>query len=221
MKYPLLFLNGHLFLELNHELWLLDTGAPGSFGGAPLISLAGEEFALENEYLGLTPASLSRFLGMDCRGLLGMDVLGNFDIVLDVPNGEVTVSQDELAFEGSRVELEDFLGIPIVPVHVGGSQRRVFLDTGAQISYFSPEVLQAFPAAGKVKDFYPGLGEFETGTHLVEVELGGAKYALRSGELPLLLGFTLHLADSEGIVGNELFRERAAGYFPRRRQFVL
>lgn len=221
MKYPLLFLNGHLFLQLDHGLWLLDTGAPGSFGNAPLITLAGRQFALESEYLGLTPASLSGLLGMDCCGLLGMDVLSKFDLVLDVPNGQITISTGELAFEGSRVDLEDFLGIPIVRVHVGGWERRVFLDTGAQISYFSAEVLEGFPAAGRAKDFYPGLGEFETETHLVAVELGGERYSLRSGELPLLLGLTLQLADSEGIVGNEVFRERAAAYFPRRRQLVL
>ena len=47
---PLQLRDGHLFVELNGELWLLDTGAPTSFGNSTSISLAGEQFSLGSSY---------------------------------------------------------------------------------------------------------------------------------------------------------------------------
>ncbi len=46
---PLHLRNGHLFLETAGALWLLDTGAPTSFG-LPL-TLAGQQFRLSSSYL--------------------------------------------------------------------------------------------------------------------------------------------------------------------------
>lgn len=60
---PLQLRDGHLFIELNGELWLLDTGAPNSFGTNNGLSLAGEQFRLGSSYLGLTAATLSGFVG--------------------------------------------------------------------------------------------------------------------------------------------------------------
>ena len=46
-----------------------------------------------------------------------------------------------------------------------GVERRMFFDTGAQISYLQDDVLDTFPSAGPVTDFYPGVGQFQTETH--------------------------------------------------------
>jgi hypothetical protein len=97
----------------------------------------------------------------------------------------------------------------------------MFFDTGAQISYFQHEALASFPGAGRLKDFYPGFGEFETDTHDVEVTLGGTECHLRFGRLPDFVGMTLLMAGAGGIVGNEVVKNRRVGYFPRRHLLVL
>src|SRR5690606_15011024 len=83
---PLHFRSGRLFVEQDGELWLLDTGAPCGFGHTGTITFAGGSFSLASDYLGLAAEALSRFTGVRCVGLLGADVLGRFDHILDVPN---------------------------------------------------------------------------------------------------------------------------------------
>ena len=91
----------------------------------------------------------------------------------------------------------------------------------AQISYFQGAALTTFPAAGPVTDFYPGVGQFQTETYMVSAAIGNATYTHRFGSLPGLLGMTLMMAGSAGIIGNEILRTRAVGFFPRRRRVVL
>jgi len=220
-SFPLHFRNGHLFVELGGELWLLDTGAPTSFGASSSVSIAGEQFSLGRSYLGLTAETLSQFVGVRCVGLLGADVLGCFDHIFDTTSGRLIVAIDELRLNGTRVTLQQFLGIPIVTARVGNNDYKMFFDTGAQISYFEDDLLREFPSAGSVTDLYPGIGQFETDTHWVKMSLGGIVFTLRCGTLPGLLGMTLKMTGTQGIIGNGLLANRTVGYFPRRRLMVL
>lgn len=218
---PLQHTVGHLFVESSGESWLLDTGAPTSFGTARNLCIAGEEFFVNRDYLGLTAATLSRFAGVPCVGLIGADILGRFDQILDVPGGTLTLSAAELNHDGQTVHLDDCMGIPIVTVRIGGRDWRMFFDTGAQFSYFQDESLTEFPSAGQVSDFYPGVGLFRTETHTVPVILGGVEFSLRCGTLPDLLAATLLMANTAGIVGNAILLHRTIAYFPRRRMMIL
>ena len=84
-KLALQLRDGHLFVELNNGLYLLDTGAPSSFGTTSRLSIADETFDLQNNYLGLSATTLSQLVGVRCEGLLGADILGRFDHLFDVP----------------------------------------------------------------------------------------------------------------------------------------
>ena len=218
---PLQLRDGHLFVELGSDLWLLDTGAPTSFGTSRNLSIAGEQFSPDTSYLGLTAATLSQFVGVPCSGLFGADILGRFDHILDTVGGTLTISTAELPHGGQNVLLDEFMGIPIVTAGIGGNDYRMFFDTGAQISYFQDDSLTEFPPAGSVTDFYPGFGEFQTDTHEVPVIVGGVAFTLRCGKLPSLLGMTLMMANTKGIVGNAILNNRPVGYFPRRRTMML
>lgn len=218
---PLQLRDGHLFVELGGDLWLLDTGAPASFGASSSLTIAGEQFSLDTSYLGLTAETLSQFVGLPCVGLLGADVLGRFDHIFDTTGGRLTVSTAKLPHGGQTIRLDDFMGIPIVAARVGDRDYRMFFDTGAQISYFQGDSLTEYPSAGSVTDFYPGVGQFQTDTYNVPVSLGGVAFTLRCGALPGLLGMTLMMARTEGIVGNAILSNRRVGYFPRRHTLVL
>lgn len=213
---PLIFNHGHLFVELDGHLWLFDTGAPTSFGVAERLQIAAEQFSLGSSYFGLTAATLTEYVGVRCAGLLGADVLGCFDHILDAKEGRLTVSTAELSHDGQQVRLDEFMGIPIVMASIGGSDYRMFFDTGAQISYFQDDSLAGFAPAGSVTDFYPGVGQFQTDTHEIPISLGEMSFLLRCGCLPGLLGATLMMADTQGIIGNQVLIDRVAGFFPRR-----
>ena len=216
-EYPLTFQNGHLFVELEGNLWVYDTGAPTSFGETEEIQFGDESLSVAENFMGLSADELSGYIGIECRGLLGADVINNFDHILDLPRETLTVSKDELQVDGTRVPITDFvMGIPIVTARIADSDYRMFFDTGAQFSFFQDDSISDFPAAGKVTDFYPGAGPFETDTHQVDLSLSDLSFTLRCGTLPGFLGQTLMIADSEGIVGNESMRGRITGYFPRR-----
>lgn len=219
--FPLEFREGHVFTEFDDGLWLLDTGAPTSFGLYPLISIAGEQFSIDGSYLGLSAETLSEYIGTACAGLLGTDILGRFDHIIDIEGGKLTASTSELSYSGRSVCLDDFMGIPIVTVQIQDSEYRMFLDTGAQISYYQGDSFANFRNSGTVTDFYPGFGQFQTDTYEIPISLGGVKFTLRCCILPDLLAATLIVARVDGIVGNEILLNRVVGYFPRRKELVI
>lgn len=136
---PLIFRNGHLFVEIEDKLWLLDTGAPSSFSEIADLVLAGKQFKLGKSYLGLSAAILSRSIGVQCAGLLGVDILQHFDHILDFPSRTLSVSTTVLEHSGQQLCLSAHLGIPILTAQIAGSDYRMCFDTGAQISYFQDE----------------------------------------------------------------------------------
>jgi hypothetical protein len=218
---PLTLTDGHLFVDVDGDRWLLDTGAPSSFGARRALTLAGERFDLDDAMLGLNAEVLSEYVGVSCTGLLGADVLNGFDHRIDVPGGVLTLTTDSLAHEGEALPVELFMGIPVVTARVGERAHRMFFDTGAQLSYLQHDALGSYPPAGTVTDFYPGVGRFETDTHQVPVALGALTFSLRCGSLPMLLGMTLMMAGTEGIIGNTVLQDRPVCYAPRRGVLVL
>lgn len=219
---PLRFVNGHLFMELASGLWLLDTGAPTSFGKNKHVVIQGEHFAFDDSYHGLGIAGLVKHVGVECVGLLGADVLINFDILFDVKRGVAQVTKDEMEFDGMPVPLWEFMGLPLLMADIAGTDYRAFFfDTGAQISYFQDPVITTFPSAGRVTDFFPDSDDFEVDTYSVAMSLGGVPVTLRCGTLPDALADALTMAKAQGIIGNELLLDRRVGFFPRQRALVL
>ena len=218
---PIEFRNGHLFAEFPAGRWLIDTGAPSSFGEPESISIEGDVFRVADNYLGLTAAELSRHVGVDCVGLIGTDILNNYDQLIDIPGGLITTTTDELPSFGSSLELSQYQGIPIITVQIAGVNRRMYFDTGAKISYYQDDDIEQFPQAGELTDFYPGFGEFQTVTYQVQMSLGNKDFTIRCGRLPDLLGAMLAMGGTSGIIGNQIMEDKIVGYFPRRKTLCL
>ena len=218
---PLIFNRRHLFVELEGNLWLFDTGAPTSFGISQNLTFAAEQFSLEQSYYGVTAEKVSEYVGVPCCGLLGTDIISRFDYIINIGKGLLQVSTAELSHDGHSIPLDEFMGLPIVTVHIGSREVRMFFDTGAQISYFQDDSLADFPSVGNVSDFYPGVGQFRTDTHEVPVTLGSHSFVLRCGSLPDLLEATLMMAGTQGIIGNQVLVDRTTGFFPRRGMIYL
>ena len=157
--YPLLYKEGHLFMELDGDLWLIDTGAPASFGNKSHILLLDQTFIITDSYMGLDTETLISYIGVSCKGLLGADVLNAFDWVFDLAEESVTLSSDTMEMQGIQIPMQAFMGIPIVPVSVNGTTCQMFFDTGAKISYLDGQLISSFPKQEIIKDFYPGFGD--------------------------------------------------------------
>lgn len=219
---PLTLTRGHLFVEVEGNLWLVDTGAPTSFGVTPSLAFAAEQFSLGRSLMSLTAETLSESVGVQCCGLLGADILGRFDHIINLGEGSLQVSAAELSHDGQCIPLDNWEGIPIVTARIGSKDYRMFFDTGAQVSYFQDDSLSSFPSAGSLNDFYPGLGQFQTDTYEVPVRIGGESFTLRcGGSLPDTLAAILRAIDTQGIIGNQVLVDRVVGFFPRREMICL
>ena len=221
VTYSLEYKDGHLFTRVDGHLMLVDTGGPVSFGSFSVLRIDNRQFELEDDYMGLDAETLSGYTNVKVAGLIGADVLGSFDVIIDVKNGNFTVSDDTLEFDGEPVALDEFMGVPIVIVSIGGNDCRMFFDTGAQVSYLQDDSLSSFPPAGEITDFYPGIGSFQTDTYTVELRIGNDPFTVRCGSLPESLGMTLMMAETKGILGNQILLDRAVGYFQRRDTLIV
>jgi hypothetical protein len=218
--YPLILQEEHLYLQSESGLWLFDTGAPTSFGSDSLV-LAGERFEPPGGFMGLSVETLRVYTEVECQGLLGADIIGKFDCVIDVPGETVEMSADLLELEGTSVPLGQFMGIPLMSATVQEREFQMVLDTGASISYLDDANVATFSHVGSETDFFPVIGRFQVETHAVEFGIGGNAYTLRCGTLPSLLNITLQMAGAQGIIGNEIFAAGPVGYFPRRKLLAI
>jgi hypothetical protein len=203
MNYSLKMVNNHAIMCCNDGHWLIDTGSPGSFGNSKLI-MCGKEYNLSQSYHGLTADSLSKSIYFNVNGLIGVDILNQYNILFDIPNGLISFSEDAFLIKGNRVSIESFMGIPICPISLNGTPLNFFFDTGAQISYCQFESISDFQFIEIFQDFYPGYGEFNTKLYSVKVSLGNKLFDLRCGILPPILASSLMMAETSGIIGNEI-----------------
>jgi len=171
--------------------------------------------------MGVTPAGLSEHTGTRVSALVGADVLAGFDMLIDPVETRITLTDTEQDLVGEVLSLDFVMGIPVVEAHLEGRTIRMFFDTGAKLSYLSPDLTTGLPCTGRERDFYPGAGEFEVDVFDVPLRLGRAASTLRVGHLPELLQMTLMMADTSGILGTEILSEYALCYAPRRRSLAL
>lgn len=104
-KLPLTFRDGHLFVTFGEHDWLLDTGAPTSFGNISTLVIENRIFRFSESYMELTAAKLSEFVGSTV-GIIGADVLHVFDILFDTPKREVSFSDAPLKLDGIVIKTD-------------------------------------------------------------------------------------------------------------------
>lgn len=212
--------HGHLLAEINGQGWVIDTGSPMTFGAEPL-QMNGVQHSVPNALFGLDAESLSENIGVEVAGLIGADKLNQFDHLFDLPGGQWTMSETELNCDGVTLTLASVQGVPLLEIQAFGAPHRVFLDTGAQLSYLNhPELARGEPT-GEFLDFHPLAGQFQVQTYRTALTVGGQVLTCRCGELPPMLAGQLAGAGASGILGVDLIRDRISGYFPRRNQWVM
>jgi len=219
--YPLYFKKGHIYINIDDTLWLIDTGSPTSFGNVDTISFCNKQFPVSKNFQAFNINTVSQYVGVSCVGLIGADVLNHFDIVFNTTVKKLVASIDELTIAGKNVSMSEMIGIPIIPVQIEGKEHRMIFDTGAQISYFQGYTLTQFPSAGVFEDFHLTIGNYRTETYNVPITLCGQPFTIRCGSLPDSIDAILRTASAEGIVGNEIFHNHIIGYFPRRKIMVI
>lgn len=224
MNLPLVFKRQHLFIQTTAGLWVYDTGSPvtiGETGFNPLNS---------NAVKARSMSDISEFLGIKVVGLIGTDVVNDYDHLIDLRPERMCLefSETELTCEGYEQSL-DFISleasvnpsIPTLRASVGDQEAAYIFDTGAQLSYRIGQKPEGHVPCTPADDFWLHIGEFNTETYHAQVTLSGFSPSARFGVPPPKLAQTLNDRAVSGIIGNELMIGRLTGYFPRRRILIL
>ena len=219
MKYifPFQLMDGHIIIETSENKYLIDTGAPSSVSSSNKLCLADNDYQTQSNYLGASPELLSTHIGTKIDGLVGTDILNKFDIIIDPTKSVLVLDSTNASIADHQVCLDIFMGIPIFEVSIDGKQIRVFFDTGAKLSYLSPDIASSYPELEESEDFYPGVGKFSTKTFEVPCSIGTENIMLKVGILPKLLQATLMMANTSGIVGISILDYFRVVYSPRRK----
>lgn len=229
--YPLHLQGGHLFVEINQQRWLFDTGTAISFGSAPSLTIAERTFALKPIMTGkpgkpiIGVPKLVQFLGTPCAGLLGMDIIGEFDWTLNAAKRTCTATTEATPIRDRSVALQAENGMLGIQAEIRDRAYRLRVDTGFQLTFLEHPVIENFPSAGKGRDFHVYFlgGWFLTDSFHVPMKLG-AEFAadnLHTGRLPASLRKDILPADYDGILGAEFFSRHYLAFAPRRQRIAF
>ena len=214
IKYELRLHDGHMMISLVEGIFIIDTGAPTSFSRRGKLSFGGRQIDVPINAMGMLDAdTLSGYVGTRLDGLIGMDVLKKFKLTFFArstlfveksggdDNSIAPISDSSFL----PLETNDFMGIPVVSMKVDKRPVRMFVDTGAKVSYLDPQMLVDFKVEGTIHDFYPGVGEFDVDISTVWCDLNGWPFPAKFGRLPALLQMTLMFGGVDGIIGHDIF----------------
>jgi len=202
---PAELIAGHLIVRLGEARLLLDTGSPVSITSGRAIVIGGHPVQSEAVHPGASIADLRQLTGVVIDALIGMDVLSRFDIAFKLRRAIVKLREPGLpGSKGRSMPIEIVDSIPIVSLSIDGRTRRLFFDTGAPVSYLIDASLADRPSVGRVPDFYPGFGPFETDQYEIPVDLANQTRGLRFGRLPEALESGVRALGVDGILGTEI-----------------
>jgi len=195
----------HLILDLDSQKVLLSSGVSTSFGDKPL-TLLGQKHQLVPTFIGASAENVSKYIGTKIDAVLGGDILKNLYLEIDLDKEIANFSTTIQDNTGEPLSATLALNVPVITIELRGNPVRLFLDTGAKVSYLHREMLGNYPLANQEDDFYPGLGPFEVQTYAVPIKLSGANISVNFGSLPEQLEVALLMAGCDGILGHDLFR---------------
>jgi hypothetical protein len=194
--------HGRVVVNLHGRPCVLDTGLPVSLGRYP-ISIAGREFEVYEDYLGVSCEYLSAELGTDIEAIIGADIISEF--TLCVYSREKMVQFLSAPTVGNIVlPVRHFMNVPIIRLAVNGELLSAYFDTGSPLSYLRADAFSGLQAEARQEEFYPLVGNFLTRVYPLPISIGGAHKTLRFGELPAELECLLEAGQVQAIVGTEL-----------------
>ena len=220
-SFELIKKNGHLIMVEGDNLWVLDTGSPASFGTIETINIDGQTYSISESYMGLACETLSENLGYTVSGLIGGDILSNYDTAWDCKSGKIIFSDEQLEPSGEEINIAFSVGIPTLTVLIEGSEQNWFFDTGANISYLVEQPTAWKNPIRTYEDFYPGFGKFSTEVYETEISLANFNLKVHCGILPQLLGLSLSIGGCTGIFGINEFLNSKFYYLPRAKRLYV
>lgn len=202
------WINGHVLIDDEGVRVLVDTGSPRSVGLLERWAFQGAPVPLVATSQGVTAEAMSQHLGSRVDVLLGMDFLGKRTFQINLPGRAFDIlGASETLPPGRMAPLKLVSGLPTIDAVVGGTPIRMLFDTGSKLSYLTDQLISNHTTVGRVRDFHPITGPFQSDLRLVSTTMGKAKVTLRCGTLPAMLEAGFRARGIGGIVGNDLLEQ--------------
>lgn len=221
MEYTLYFHDGHPIIHTEQDRILIDTGSPTTFHDHGRLPFMGQMFQAEQAQLGVDMDSLRQMTGADITSLMGMDILGRFSVEFCYAAGKIIFDAAPLTHRGARLHFNEVYGIPIIQVDILGGQRRMFLDTGAKLSYLDTGLTARFMSEGTEDDFHPAMGNFQTPVFGLQGSVAGRTFSGRYGNLPACLQSLLRMGNADGILGYDFLHQFNVGLDARQQLIFI
>jgi hypothetical protein len=189
----------------NHRI-LVDTGSPLTIHDSEGLTFMDRRYEVGGALpFGPDIGELSRMIGTPLTTLMGMDILREYRVLFSYSRQLMGFSREPIEQVGHKQQMDTFMGIPVMEVECMGALRRMFLDTGAKLSYLAAGLCADIVSEGWATDFYPGHGSFRTETYRIRTKVGDSEFEALYGNLPDGLQMLLDLGSAEGILGSDLF----------------
>ena len=189
--------------------FLVDTGSPISMtvNSEPFL-LCGESFESSKLNIIDTVQDLS---GLDVDGLIGLDVLSKFNVLVSYKDGFIKLSREAFHIPGQMVNMHvmPLKSAVTFEANLNGQRVRCILDTGAASANYvvSAKLVEGLESAGECEDFYPGVGRFRT--TLYDMNFGEMNVPVKCGMLPSSLSALSRLISLMGqaVIGFDLLSQ--------------
>jgi hypothetical protein len=198
-------INGLPVIESGENIILIDTGAPSTIHNDSILNFCSKVYDCSSNFMNLTIDNISDMLGHKITTLLGADIISDYTVFLDYRNQTAIFYGNENINSENEIPITSFMSIPIIELSIGINKIKCFLDTGAKLSYLSPEITANLNSIGNEEDFYPGIGKFQTEVYEVQTIFESQQFIAKYGNLPNILQMTLNLANVNGIIGYDFF----------------
>ena len=205
-NYKIDFDKKHLIIKDGKNVILVDTGSPITIHKSNSLEFAGTTYSTSTSAIGNTIEGLQSMSGVGFTTLMGLDILSNYNIILDYANEEaVFMSLDEPIPAGTQIPMQIMMGAIIIPVSVAGSEHRMILDTGATYSYIKAAITADLTPVDTITDFSPLVGgEFTTPIFEIESAIEEVKFTCCYGNLPSTIEMMIRLMGVDGVIGYDL-----------------
>ena len=206
-KERIVFSKKYILIQNSDDYVVVDTGSPLSYHRSGQLSFGGTINKCQTRIFGVDGNALSDEVGLTVAGLLGMDIIGKFNNVsFDYANSQIMVDDEELEnLDVIPLPSGSFMGLTYIDILVEERNARVFVDTGAPISYISDAYTHGLPPKESLSDYNPAFGRFTTDIFEVNVSIGPNTHFMPMGNLPTAFQMALNLANVDGVIGYEMF----------------
>lgn len=206
-SYKIICVNRHILIN-DHQngLVVIDTGSPVSFHKNGHIVLCGQEYTVNSSYMGTDSAYISQKVGVDISGLIGMDIISQYDIWIDTMKGDGTIDFYDNDFTSMwSVETFSIFGCPGIIMIINGQRSRMLFDTAAPISYVKESFINGLPICGHAMDFTPlTQNEYEVDLYSLNANFASKQFDIKIAKSPIFIAQLLEQLNVDGIIGYDL-----------------